>query len=70
VLVNLGVLPNGEQAQVRAARLVLSPQLARRAVFHLREGHRGAFVFHEQLLIAARLAVELGGSRPADWVTA
>src|SRR5215470_74548 len=69
LLVNRGEIPDGEPAQFRAARLVLSPQLARRAVFHLGEGHRGAFVFHEQLLIAARLAVELGRSRPADWVT-
>jgi hypothetical protein len=69
LLVDWDTLADGEPAQFRAARLVLSPNLARRAIFHLGEGHRGVFVSHEQLLIAARLAVALGRSRPAEWAT-
>lgn len=69
LLVNRSELSDGQSAQNRAARLMLGPEFARQAVFHLSEGHRGAFVFHEQLLIAARLAVALGSSAPADWVS-
>lgn len=64
--------PGEEPGQIRAARFLFLPELAREVVFHLERGSRLSFLNQEQLLLMCRLAVVAGAEgahRAEDWKT-